>query len=208
MAKQIELTNSKAGAVELPAEIADKLNKVNARIKQLDTVLDVVRIDEQNALNRRLVRKQQDGTLGQPDPNPAQAGDRDAEGETMPDDDDDTANVNLGDSTTTYHVYTDASREAGADPGGHDNSRQPVIAAAAESTFKKALPWVLTAASLSGLGGAMASKLFGGTDGQGEPPAAATAPANPADAEPGNRNGDLEPPPAYTGKRYRLEFGE
>ena len=46
---------------------AEKLVKNQEQINQLHEVLALTRIDKQNALVRRLVKKQQDGTLGQPD---------------------------------------------------------------------------------------------------------------------------------------------
>ena len=42
--------------------VTDRLNLRNAA-----ELLDVARLEEQNKLNRRLVRKSQDGTIGQPD---------------------------------------------------------------------------------------------------------------------------------------------
>ncbi len=52
--------------------------------------MDISRLDRQNAMNRRLVRKTIDGSLGKPD----------EPGESM--DDEDGTNINIGDQT--YHI--------------------------------------------------------------------------------------------------------
>ena len=74
----------------LTPPVAEKLVKNQEQINQLHEVLSTVRLDKQNALNRRLVRKTQDGTLGQPE-----KGD-----ETVSEEDDGT--VSFGD--TTYNI--------------------------------------------------------------------------------------------------------
>jgi hypothetical protein len=78
--------------------MAAKVNRTSAQLEQLAEVMDVLRLDKQNALVRRLVKKHQDGTLGEPT---AECGDQDAEGgDAMAEDD----KVNFGD--TTHNVYT------------------------------------------------------------------------------------------------------
>ena len=84
--------------VNLPPEMAAKVNRTSAQLEQLAEVMDVLRIDKQNALVRRLVKKHQDGTLGQPTD---ESDDQNAEGsDDMAEDD----KVNFGD--TTHNVYT------------------------------------------------------------------------------------------------------
>lgn len=77
--------------------VAEKLIKSQEQINQLHEVLSTLRLDKQNALVRRLVRKTQDGTLGQvtadePD---------DTTGNTLSEEELD--KVSFGD-TTTYNV--------------------------------------------------------------------------------------------------------
>lgn len=103
--------------VDLPPELANKLNKHNVQLEQLAEVLDVTRLDKQNELVRRLVRKQQDGTLGETTMEPEDAnsnGGGDAsEGDAMQDDNSDDGEsdrVNFGDSH--YYNVTDAAPAA------------------------------------------------------------------------------------------------
>jgi hypothetical protein len=75
----------------LTQPVAQKLVKNQEQINQLHEVLSTLRLDKQNAMNRRLVRKTQDGTLGQPDT-----------GDAAVEDEDET--VSFGDTTNTYNV--------------------------------------------------------------------------------------------------------
>jgi hypothetical protein len=82
--------------------MAAKVNRTSAQLEQFAEVMDVLRLDKQNALVRRLVKKQQDGTLGQPT---TESDETDAEGsDDMAEDD----KVNFGD--TTHNVYTIADQ--------------------------------------------------------------------------------------------------
>lgn len=88
--------------VNLPPEMAAKVNRTSAQLEQFAEVMDVLRLDKQNALVRRLVKKQQDGTLGQPT---TEGDQKDTEGsDDMAEDD----KVNFGD--TTHNVYTIADQ--------------------------------------------------------------------------------------------------
>lgn len=92
----------KANLSSLRPQTAERLIKSQEQIHQLSDVLNVMRMDKQNALVRRLVKKQQDGTLGQPT---TESGGEDAEGsDDMAEDD----KVNFGD--TTHNVYTIADQ--------------------------------------------------------------------------------------------------
>lgn len=51
--------------VEMEASQSDQLNKHTAQLEQLREVMNLQRLNKQNALNRRLVRKQQNGSVGQ-----------------------------------------------------------------------------------------------------------------------------------------------
>mgnify|MGYP001346075311 CR=1 FL=1 len=75
----------------LTQPVAQKLVKNQEQINQLHDVLSTLRLDKQNAMNRRLVRKTQDGTLGQPET-----------GDAAVEDEDET--VSFGDTTNTYHI--------------------------------------------------------------------------------------------------------
>ena len=82
----------------LPPEIAATVNRTSAQIEQYAEVMDVLRLDKQNALVRRLVKKHQDGTLGQP---ATESGDpEEASGDDVTEDD----TVHFGD--TTHNTYT------------------------------------------------------------------------------------------------------
>lgn len=112
-------------AINLPPAMADKVNRNNAQLGQLSEVMHVMRLDKQNALVRRLVKKHQDGTLGQAAPEVAAAGGEEAGGDDMAEDD----KVNFGD-TTTHNVYT-VAEAAGKATGKVASSLIPVILAAA-----------------------------------------------------------------------------
>jgi hypothetical protein len=71
--------------------------KNQEQINQLHDVLSTVRLDKQNALVRRLVRKTQDGTLGQP-------GDSGDDSSAEEDESVDNDKVNFGDVTNTYNL--------------------------------------------------------------------------------------------------------
>jgi hypothetical protein len=126
--------------VTLPPEIADKLNKGSVQLGQLGELLHVLRLDKQSELVRRLVKKHQDGTIGQSE----------AEGSEMPaSSSEDSERVQLGDNN--YTIYTEQERPAVAQAA---SQAAPAIA----SVGKSILPYVL-AAALGGTGlgaGAMA----------------------------------------------------
>ena len=81
----------------LTQPVAEKLVKSQEQINQLHEVLAVTRLDKQNALVRRLVRKSQDGTLGQPETGDAAMKE---EEET----------VSFGDITNTYNIPATAAK--------------------------------------------------------------------------------------------------
>ena len=112
----------------LTQPVAQKLVKNQEQINQLHEVASVIRLEKQNALNRRLVRKAQDGTIGKPD----------APGEVAVEEEE--TKVSFGDTVNTYNIA--------------DNTPAPVkdtIAKAAPSI----LPYVLAAAmGGTGLGAA------------------------------------------------------
>ena len=84
-------------------QAAEKLIKNQEQINQLHETLSVLRLDKQNALVRRLVKKTQDGTLGQPG-TPDETEDSAAAEEDAVDDD----KVTFGDTTTTYNLASEA----------------------------------------------------------------------------------------------------
>ncbi len=108
--------------VSLPPEMAAKVNRTSAQLEQLAEVMDVLRLDKQNALVRRLVKKQQDGTLGQPT---AENGENEAEGnDDMAEDD----KVNFGDTTHNVYTITNPGKSVAEKAAG---SLLPVILASA-----------------------------------------------------------------------------
>jgi hypothetical protein len=109
----------------LPPEVATRINKADAQIEQLSNVMNLMRLDKQNALVRRLVKKQQDGTLGQPD----QAGDGEEGGDDVAEDD----KVNFGDTVHNIYTLTDAlqGKAAPSAAAGVAKSTLPLILAAA-----------------------------------------------------------------------------
>jgi len=117
----------------LDLKTAGKLVKNQEQIYQLHETLNVMRLNEQNALNRRLVRKTQDGTLGRPDV--AVPADQQGSADMTPTDEEEADKVSFGDTTTTYNL--------------EDKS----------GTKSSLIPWILTAA-LGGAGlGALAAML-------------------------------------------------
>lgn len=78
---------------------AEKLVKTQEQINQLHEVLGTLRLEKQNALVRRLVRKTQDGTIGK-----VNAGDDPVNEEDE--------NVSFGDTTNTYNVAEQAKAVA------------------------------------------------------------------------------------------------
>lgn len=108
--------------VSLPPQMAAKVNRTSAQLEQLAEVMDVLRLDKQNALVRRLVKKHQDGTLGQPT---AENGENEAEGsDDMAEDD----KVNFGDTTHNVYTITDPGKSVAEKTVG---SLLPVILASA-----------------------------------------------------------------------------
>jgi len=89
----------------LTPQTAEKLVKNQEQINQLHEVLSITRLDKQNALVRRLVKKTQDGTLGQVT---TESEDGSGEAEEGGDDMADEDKVNFGD--TTHNVYTIADQ--------------------------------------------------------------------------------------------------
>ena len=76
--------------VEMTPEHAERVNRNTAQAHQLQYVMDIQRLKKQNTLNRRLVRKTQDGTLGKETEEPEDAEDEDD-------------HIQFGDNVT--HVY-------------------------------------------------------------------------------------------------------
>lgn len=103
----------------LDLKTAGKLVKNQEQIYQLHETLNVMRLDEQNALNRRLVRKTQDGTLGRPD---APADDSQGGTTVASTEEEETDKVSFGDTTNTYNLE---------DKSGSKSSLAPWILAAA-----------------------------------------------------------------------------
>jgi hypothetical protein len=103
---------------------AEKLVKNQEQINQLREVLNVTRLDAQNALVRRLVKKTQDGTLGQAT---VESGDTAAEeaSNDMAEDD----KVNFGDTINNY--TTTAAEPAKSVVEKAASSVLPMILAAA-----------------------------------------------------------------------------
>jgi len=99
----------KATLEHLPPETAHRLIKNQEQINQLHRVFSVLRLDKQNALVRRLVRKTQDGTLGQPTADTGDAAP--AEGDEMSDDLE-TDKVNFGDVHNNYTVAQPATAKS------------------------------------------------------------------------------------------------
>ncbi len=96
----------------LSQRTAEKLVKTQEQINQLREVLSVSRLDKQNALVRRLVRKTQDGTIGQPDA-AVESTPPTTEGEDMEDE----AKVSFGDQTT-YNITEPPARVSAAKAPG------------------------------------------------------------------------------------------
>lgn len=95
---------------QLSPKAKEKLITNQEQINQLYEVLNVTRLDKQNALVRRLVKKTQDGTLGQ---TTTEAEDK---GEEESVDDAETDKVNFGDVTTTYNLADRAAEAAAKSP--------------------------------------------------------------------------------------------
>ena len=87
----------------LSPKVAEKLIRNQEEIYQLGQVNNVRRLDKQNALVRRLVRKTQDGTLGTPT----------SGGDDVADDDEESDDqIIFGDTNNTYTITEQAERAA------------------------------------------------------------------------------------------------
>jgi len=120
---------------------AHKINKQLLGVHTLASTFDVLRMDKQAASVRRLVKKQQDGTLGQPD--------EDGMAET------DDTNVTIGD-TYTFHG---AAEQAAAGPitpttpttpSLPQPTEQPVTQPPPGLSAKKAALWAALALAAGG----------------------------------------------------------
>ena len=168
--------------LRMEQSVADKINRHNAQLHQLESVMNIQRLDKQGRLNRRLVRKQQDGTLHE-------------ETEEPEDTEDDT--IQFGDNI--YYIGGQKPENAEPTPQPQEQPRnvapaeQPAAEAQAAPASKLASvwPWVLAAAlGGSGLGmGALALPTLL------NPPKATTvvAPELGKDYELDFRNGDTKP---------------
>ena len=117
----------KANLTNLAPGTAERLIKSQEQIHQLHDLLNVTRIDKQNALVRRLVKKQQDGTLGQPTTESGDTGGGDGEeggGDDMAEDD----KVNFGDTTHNVYTITEPGKSVAEKAAG---SLLPIILASA-----------------------------------------------------------------------------
>jgi hypothetical protein len=117
----------KANLTDLAPGTAERLIKSQEQIHQLHDLLNVTRMDKQNALVRRLVKKQQDGTLGQPTTESGDTGGGDGEeggGDDMAEGD----KVNFGDTTHNVYTITEPGKSVAEKAAG---SLLPIILASA-----------------------------------------------------------------------------
>lgn len=129
-----------------------------SRVGTLADLFSVLRMDKQNALVRRLVRKQQDGTIGQP------------EGNAMPDEEDDTPDINLGE---IYNYINAPEGPKDTTPGGVNTQPPQANGTLAKAILPIALS-TLIGGGLGGLGVGLISGAFSRT------PTAAPAPVIPS----------------------------
>ena len=118
---------------------AHKINKQLLGVHTLASTFDVLRLDKQAALVRRLVQKQQDGTIGQP-----------SEGD-MPEEDD--THVVIGDTYNTFHEAAQAAaNQATAPPTPPTSTPNTPTPSAGLSPTKAALWAALALTAGGGLG--------------------------------------------------------
>lgn len=113
--------------VEMTPEHAERVNRNTAQAHQLQYVMDIQRLKKQNTLNRRLVRKTQDGTLGKETEEPEDAEDEDD-------------HIQFGDNVT--HVYNSEPQTTTT------TQAAPVLAEAKSPSI-----WPLVLATALGAGG-------------------------------------------------------
>lgn len=139
--------------LEMAGAMADKVNQHTAQLHQLQHLMNLTRVNKQNRLNRRLVRKQQDGTIGSETQEPEDTEDDYIQfGNNV---------YNLGGGTIPESAAPAPSqpREQPRNAAPAERPASPVdTATRPESKPARLWPWVL-AAALSGTGlgmGAMA----------------------------------------------------